>query len=69
MCFSSHHGDIRVDTAIGGTEENRQNSRKACAGFTDAVAQGNLFRHFYAADFLASVTEDTSQDSQEGNGS
>lgn len=46
MGFSSHHGDIRIDTAIGGAEENRQNSRKARAGFTDAVTQGSLFRHF-----------------------
>ena len=68
MRFSSHHGDIRIDTAIGGTEENRQNSGKARTGFTDAVAQRSLFLHFYTADFLAGMTEDTGKDSQEGNG-
>ena len=68
MGFCSHHGDIRIDTAIGGAEENRQNSRKARARFADAVTQGSLFRHFDAADFLTGMTEDTDKDGQEGEG-
>ena len=68
MGFCSHHGDIRIDTAIGGAEENRQNSRKARTSFTDAVTQGSLFRHFYLTNFLTGMTEDTDKDSQEGNG-
>ena len=68
MGFCRHHGDIRIDTAIGGAEENRQNSRKARTCFTDAVTQGSLFRNFNTTDFLTGMTEDTDKDGQEGEG-